>query len=226
MSEVEPEPGHVSIGRLYGSGAAAFRASDPAAALDEPEQLRLTADELFDARTACASVYQAVLDDSQAAEYRLQQPWPHVRPGATASIVEILNDVQRSEESAQDKKRRKDAYARTKWYQQRLDFLEGSFKDTDTASETSSDDEQLIKRTRHTMQPDEHVWSCINHTSRQQDGTRDYLQSCNYDNHYTRYNCAACGAARWDGPGGQLEACTAAAFQTANLDKNQYQAAA
>ena len=220
MSETElaPEPGHISVGRLYGTGAAAFRASSPAANPEEPEQPRLTGDELFDARTACASVSQSVLDDSQAAEYRLQQPWPHVRPGVTASIVEILEDVQRTEDSAQSKKRRREAYARTKWYQQRLQFLEGSFKDAGHASDTSSDDEPLDKRARSDMQSDSPFWTCVNCSSQQHGDTAGDLQVCNFKNHFTRYNCAACGAARWDGPGGQLEACTAAAFQTADLD--------
>lgn len=223
MSETQPEPeaepGHVSLGRLYGSGAAAFRASSPAADTEEPEQPRLTADELFDARTACASVYQAVLDDSQAAEYGLQQPWPHVRPGVTASIVDILEDVQRSEESAQDKKRRKEAYKRTRWYQQRIDFLEGSFKSSASASDTSSDDDQLSKRARRDMQSDTPFWTCMHQSRQRFDGTTSDVQACSYDNHFTTYHCAACGAARWDGPGGQLESCTAAAFQTADLDK-------
>ena len=220
MSQTEPEaePGHVSVGRLYGSGAAAFRASSPAADPEEPEQSRLTADELFDARTACASVYRSVLDDSQAAEYRLQQPWPHVRPGVTASIVEILEDVQRTEDSAQSKKKRKEAYARTKWYQQRLDFLEGSFQDAGSASDTSSDDEPLNKRAQGDMQSDSPFWTCMNRSCHQQGDTAGDLQACNFDNYFTTFNCAACGAARWDGPDGQLEACTAAAFQTADLD--------
>ena len=218
-TEPEPEPGHVSLGRLYASGAAAFRASSLAADTEEPEQPRLTADELFDARTACASVYQAVLDDSQAAEYRLQQPWPHVRPGVTASIVDILQDVQRSEESAQDKKRRKEAYKRTRWYQQRIDFLEGSFKSSASASDTSSDDDQLSKRARPDMQSDKPFWTCMHHSRQRYDGTVADVQACKYDNHFTTYHCAACGAARWDGSGGQLESCTAAAFQTADLDK-------
>ena len=40
---------------------------------------------------------------------------------------------------------------------------------------------------------------------------------CGYVNRFTPLECAACGAARWDGPGGQLRARLAAVLQTADL---------
>ena len=124
----EPPPGQVAAGRLYGPGAAAFRHADAdAAAAGDPvqpeaaAQPKMSLDEALDARAACSSVHQALLEDSLAAEHRLQQAWPHVEPGLTASLGEILDDLQRSEQSAHDKKLRRQAYERTRKYEDVLE---------------------------------------------------------------------------------------------------------
>ncbi len=224
----EPAAGHVSAGRLYGPGAAAFRSGVPEAAEAGPdchpqpqqaEQPRLTLDEALDARAACSSVHPDMRDDSMEAASRLQQDWPHLRPGETAPLADLLEDFQRTEETAREKEFRRLAYRRTQMYATYLKELAGvSVKGSQESSSSSSDNEAVPEKLWRQRRPDLPFWTCVNHCRRQRRGQPSSLQACSHKNQFTKHHCAVCGAARWDGPDGQLQACVNAAFQTADLD--------
>ncbi|KAK9838474.1 hypothetical protein WJX81_001580 [Elliptochloris bilobata] len=62
-------------------------------------------------------------------------------------------------------------------------------------------------------EPSQEAWECVQLLT---DG-EGQQRACGYVNRFTPHECAACGAARWDGPDGQLRARLAAVLQTADL---------
>ncbi|KAK9866099.1 hypothetical protein WJX84_006944 [Apatococcus fuscideae] len=210
----------VSLGRLYASGAATFRAP-PLSPIPEstaqPSQqdgyTPITLDELFDARTACSSVQQSMLLDCEAADLRLLQPWPHLVPSATASLAEILEDVQRTEETTKERNKRRRAYDRSRRYWKKCPRL--SEAADETGSEFDTDSDSCSDREEEQTGAPQSSWTCVYHYRHK---ASEAPQPCGYENFFTKHECAQCSAPRWDGPMGQMNSCVAAAFQTADLD--------